>query len=132
MMLYFSQPTIFAHKLSTNDSLTPDQQAFKDSLPQADTEVREARMQFQLIVDRPRLIVYTSLCAAALIACMAGLVLSTFGFGIPETTAFPGWDERVLCTISGMDEGESQSADTGKVIALAERQRVYIVERENH
>jgi hypothetical protein len=127
MMLYFSQPTIFARQLSANHSLGPELQAFLDGLPPADTEVRETRMQWQPVVDRPRLIVYASLCAAALVACVGGLVLSTFGLGIPKTTAFPSWDERVRCRIPGVDEGESQTADTGRVITLAERLRVHIV-----
>jgi uncharacterized integral membrane protein len=127
MMLYFSQPTVFALKLIGNDSLTPELLAFRDTLPTADTEVREARMQFQLVVDRPRLVVYASLCATALLACVAGLALGTFGFGVPETTAFPGWDEQVRCRIARLEEVESQKADTGAVIRLAERLRVYMV-----
>jgi hypothetical protein len=66
-------------------------QAFLDGLPRADTEVREARMKWKLVIDQLQLIVYALLCAAALVARVGGLVLSTFALGTLEATAFPGW-----------------------------------------
>jgi hypothetical protein len=128
IMIYYSQPSIFARALSTDTNLSSEASAFKDQLPRPDTEVRQARMRFQLIIDKTRLIVYASLCGVALAASVAGLVLSVCVSGIPETTAFPGWDERAKCRIPGEDEEGISGADTGKVVALAERLRVSFVE----
>jgi hypothetical protein len=48
---------------------------------------------------------------------------------VPELTAFPGWDERVKCTVlgeDGADEEEGAEVDTAKVVAIAEKSHVLL------
>jgi hypothetical protein len=122
-MLYFSQLALFARALSAKTDLSSEAQALKERLPRPDTEVREARMQGQLIINKTRLVIYATMCRAALVACVIVLMFAALGCSVPETTAFPGWDERVMCCVPGEDEDEASGADTGRVVVLAERLR---------
>jgi hypothetical protein len=127
ILLYYSQPSMFARALSTRTNLTSDQQDLKNSLPVADTEVRKATMRFQLIMDKSRLTTYATLCGTAILLCVVGLVFSFIVGHIPEGTAFPGWDERVKCVVHREDGGdESAGNGTGKFVAIAERSKVLL------
>lgn len=131
IMLYYSQPAIFARAFSAKTNLSAEEQAFKERLPRPDTEVCEARMQFELIVDKTRLVIYATLCGTALVACLIVLMVVAVGYGVPERTAFPGWDERVMCRVSGEEEDEVLGADTAGVVVLAERLRVGLPSRDS-
>jgi hypothetical protein len=85
-------------------------------------------MQFQLIINKTRLVIYATLCGAALVGCVVVLMFAGLGCGVPETTAFPGWDERVMCCVLGGDEDEASGADTRRVVVLAERLRLVFAE----
>jgi hypothetical protein len=127
IMLYFSQPAVFARALSLNTNLTSEMQIFKEHLPLPDIESYEARMRYQLVMNKTWLILYLAICVVALILCIAGLILSFLGNGIPQTTSYQGWDEQTRCIVLHEDQDTLPKADTKQLITFSERTRTVFV-----
>lgn len=67
-----------------------------------ETPVYLAELRYQVVVGKATLIAYITLCAFALVVCIAILFTSIFVSGaknIPPTTSFPMWDAYANCEI---------------------------------
>jgi hypothetical protein len=116
IMLYYCQPSLFARVLfpyaqnSTLSASSPGLRNFAydlQALAPPDTEFALAELKYQIVVGRLTLVVYVGLCGFALLLCLMALswgCCAPSASKVPQTTAFPAWDERVKCRIKYADE----------------------------
>jgi hypothetical protein len=116
IMLYYSQPSLFARALSpyaknsTLGASSPDLRTFANdlqTLAPPNTEFALATLKYQIVVGRLTTLVYIGLCGFALLLCVMALgwtCCAPSASKVPVTTAFPAWDERAKCRIKYADD----------------------------
>ena len=123
-------PTI-ANSSSYKPTFKLDFQCLKPPAPS--DAIALAELKYQIVINRLTLVVYVGLCGFALLLCLMALswgCCAPSASKVPQTTAFPAWDERVKCRIknAGEEAGAELDEDVsamvgGRLVRHAEESR---------